>query len=112
MTEEQSLVTEGVQSGAGDYDLLLYDYSKHLLSLALISIGGIITLAQSSVGREIPAQHIGIVILILAASGVAALCAPRLCFARARRACRWAGKRPISTKARWRCSASVLARSW
>ena len=73
MIEEPSLTAESPESRRGDYDLLLYDYSKHLLSLALISIGGVITLAQSSVGRAIPAKDIGIIILILAASGVAAL---------------------------------------
>ena len=58
---------------SGDYDLLLYDYSKHLLSLALISIGGVITLAQSSVGKTIPSKEIGVVVIILALSGLAAL---------------------------------------
>lgn len=58
---------------SGDYDMLLYDYSKHLLSLALISIGGVLSLAQSSVGVDIPAKSIAIIVLILAASGVAAL---------------------------------------
>jgi hypothetical protein len=63
----------GGRERVGDYDLLLYDYSKHLLSLALISIGGVLSLAQSSVGRTIPAKDIVVVVVILALSGVAAL---------------------------------------
>lgn len=70
--EEEARLPARSQRG-DDYDLLLYDYSKHLLSLALISIGGVITLAQSSVGRTIPPRDIGVVVIILALSGVAAL---------------------------------------
>ena len=73
MIEEQGLIAESSESRRGDYDLLLYDYSKHLLSLALISIGGVITLAQSKVGERIPPKDIGIVVVILALSAVAAL---------------------------------------
>jgi hypothetical protein len=53
INEEQSQLPAKLER-SGDYDLLLYDYSKHLLSLALISIGGVITLAQSGaiVGRQ------------------------------------------------------------
>jgi hypothetical protein len=71
---DQELAQPSAERGRqGDYDLLLYDYSKHLLSLALISIGGVITLAQSSVGKSIPPKDIGVVVVILALSGVAAL---------------------------------------
>jgi hypothetical protein len=73
MIEEQQSQIATKAERSGDYDLLLYDYSKHLLSLALISIGGVITLAQSSVGKTIPPKDIGVVVVILALSGVAAL---------------------------------------
>ena len=73
MSDEPILSTKELSQRAGDYDLLLYDYSKHLLSLSLISIGGVLSLAQSSVGQGIAPRSIGIIILILAASGVAAL---------------------------------------
>ncbi len=72
INEEQSQLPAKLER-SGDYDLLLYDYSKHLLSLARISIGGVITLAQSSVGKTIPTRDIGVVVIILALSGVAAL---------------------------------------
>lgn len=58
---------------ARDSELLLYDYSKHLLSLALISIGGVITIAQSSLGKSIPNKDVGIIIILLALCGVLAL---------------------------------------
>ena len=35
---------------------LLYDYSKHILSLALLGIGGIVSLTQSPVGQRIAAE--------------------------------------------------------
>jgi hypothetical protein len=73
MIEDQTHQLATKAERPGDYDLLLYDYSKHLLSLALISIGGVITLAQSSVGKTIPPKDIGVVVVILALSGVAAL---------------------------------------
>lgn len=73
MIDQEQSQLPAHQGRPSDYDLLLYDYSKHLLSLSLISIGGVITLAQSSVGRTIPPRDIGIVVVILALSGVTAL---------------------------------------
>ena len=58
---------------ARDRDYLLYDHSKHVLSLALLGIGGIITIAQSPLGKAIPGRLIGILVLMLAASAVFAL---------------------------------------
>jgi hypothetical protein len=73
MIENEQSHLPAKPEGPGEYDLLLYDYSKHLLSLALISIGGVITLAQSSVGKTMPVKDIGVVVIILAMSGVASL---------------------------------------
>jgi hypothetical protein len=73
MSDEERFPLATKAERSGEYDLLLYDYSKHLLSLALISIGGVVTLAQSSVGKTIPPKDIGVIVVILALSGVAAL---------------------------------------
>jgi ABC-type transport system involved in cytochrome c biogenesis permease subunit len=59
--------------GAPDKVVLLYDYSKHLLSLALLGVGGIVSLSQSPQGQKIPVQVVSIVLVCLALSGVCAL---------------------------------------
>lgn len=59
--------------GAPDKTVLLYDYSKHLLSLALLGIGGIVSLSQSPQGQKIPPQVVSVMLVCLALSGVCAL---------------------------------------
>ena len=54
---------------AHDKEILLYDYSKHLLSLSLLGIGGIISIAQSPQGQKIPGMIVAMVLGILAISG-------------------------------------------
>lgn len=61
------------RDGAPDKVGLLYDYSKHLLSLALLGIGGITSLAQSPQGQKIPPPIVSVVLVCLALSGVCAL---------------------------------------
>src|SRR4028118_1549711 len=68
---------DGVHSNSGDpsrdRENLLYDYSKHLLSLALISIGGIITIAKTPLGKQIDGKQVGAVIVLLAICGACSL---------------------------------------
>ena len=56
-----------------DKVILLYDYSKHLLSLALFGIGGIVSLTQSPQGQKIPALIVAMMLVMLALSGLCAL---------------------------------------
>ena len=58
---------------AQDKIVLLYDYSKHLLSLALFGIGGIVSLTQSPQGHKIPALVVAGMLVMLALSGLCAL---------------------------------------
>ena len=58
---------------ATDKEMLLYDYSKHLLSLALLGIGGVASLTQSPQGQKIPAVLVSFLIGILAIAGLSAL---------------------------------------
>ena len=58
---------------AHDKTGLLYDYSKHLLSLALLGIGGIVSLTQSPLGRSIPGPQVIGLLLVFAAAGACAL---------------------------------------
>ena len=52
---------------------LLYDHSKHLLSLSLLGIGGIMTLTQSSVGEQIESIITATLIMLFAGSGLCSL---------------------------------------
>ena len=58
---------------AQDKTILLYDYSKHLLSLALLGLGGIVSLAQSPQGQKIPGTVVSMMLVCLAISGVCSL---------------------------------------
>src|SRR4028119_957081 len=72
MNDESVVPKEGGDLSR-DRENLLYDYSKHLLSLALIGIGGIITIAQTELGKQIPGKQVGAVIVLLAICGACAL---------------------------------------
>lgn len=56
-----------------DKIVLLYDYSKHLLSLALFGLGGIVSLAQSPQGQKIPPAIVSLMLASLAISGLCSL---------------------------------------
>lgn len=58
---------------AQDTVVLLYDYSKHLLSLALFGLGGITSLAQSPQGQKIPGLVVSMILAFLAISGFCSL---------------------------------------
>lgn len=72
MTDEPLMFRESGDPSR-DRDNLLYDYSKHLLSLALIGIGGIITIAQTELGKQIAGKQVGAVIILLAICGACSL---------------------------------------
>ena len=56
-----------------DKDGLLYDHAKHLLSLSLLGIGGIASLAQSPLGREVQGPKVAMLLVAFAAAGFFAL---------------------------------------
>lgn len=62
-----------VPDTANDKEILLYDYSKHLLSLAVLGLGGIVSLSQSPQGQKIPGLHVTMMLAFLAISGVCSL---------------------------------------
>ena len=53
-------------------DALLYDWFKHLTSLSILTLGGIITLTQLSGAAEIKKTVLGGVLAVVALSGVLA----------------------------------------
>ena len=61
------------RDSARDNDSLLYDYSKHLLSLSLLGIGGIVSLTQSPQGQRIEHRLVAALICLFAAAGFCAL---------------------------------------
>ena len=58
---------------SNDKEILLYDYSKHLLSLALLALGGIVSLSQSPQGQKIPGVQVTMMLAFLALSGFCSL---------------------------------------
>ena len=48
---------------------LLYDYFKHMTSLSLITLGGVLTLSQTR-GIELKPFSLGMVVIFLTAAGV------------------------------------------
>ncbi len=96
-------MTEGDERPLGrDKDALLYDYSKHLLSLALLGIGGIVSLTQSLLGRSIPGPQVVVMLGLFAAAGACALS----CSAAILRAVR--SDLPITSSAWWYQQGAML----
>jgi hypothetical protein len=56
------------QVEAGDGVTLLYDYFKHLTSLCIVSLGGVLALVSN--GKDLPPKAIIAVLLVLAAAGL------------------------------------------
>lgn len=96
---------EGVKVGPEpgfDKDMLLYDYSKHLLSLALLGLGGILSIAQSPQGQKIPGSVIALLTVLLALSGLCALsCTASILRARQH-------GRPVPRAAWWNSQGAML----
>ena len=70
---------------SNDKEILLYDYSKHLLSLALLGLGGIVSLSQSPLGQKIPGKQVTLMLAFLAISGFCSLtCSANILRARRR----------------------------
>ena len=58
---------------ARDREMLLYDHAKHLLSLAVLGIGGVMSLSQSATGAKIGGPTIALLMGFFAASGLCSL---------------------------------------
>jgi hypothetical protein len=70
VTEEESIL---VKPGSdADGELLLYDFFKHLTSLALVTLGGVLVLAEKANGANARPDMIVAVLVLISASGIAA----------------------------------------
>ena len=54
-----------------DGELLLYDYFKHLTTLALLALGGVLTVSQMAAPADLKPAMLVIVLVILGFSGMA-----------------------------------------
>jgi hypothetical protein len=70
MSDEEPLLP--VRGKSDDKDLLLYDFFKHLTSLALFTLGGVLILAQSADREDVKPALLIAVLVIISASGVLA----------------------------------------
>jgi len=57
------------QAARADNDLLLYDYFKHLTTLALVALGGAIGIAKGTIAN----QTLGVIVLAIGLGGGLAL---------------------------------------
>ena len=73
MNDEESVAPFKPVRADDDPDLLLYDYSKYLLTLALLVLGGVLSLTQGAGGAKLDERLIIIVVVFLAVSGGASL---------------------------------------
>jgi hypothetical protein len=53
-------------------DLVLYDHFKHLTTLALLMLGGMLTLSQTEAGRSLKLPGIIVVVAVVTIAGVLA----------------------------------------
>lgn len=67
------MIEDDQRAPGRDKEALLYDFAKHLLSLALLGIGGIASLAQSPLGREVEGPKVALLLAAFAMAGFFAL---------------------------------------
>jgi hypothetical protein len=74
MTDDESRVEPRQQAGAEHYgESLLYDFSKFLTTLAILALGGVLTLTQTVDRSDIKTANIVIAIVAIALAGTLAL---------------------------------------
>jgi hypothetical protein len=74
MIDEESRLPVEAKPGTNLYgEGLLYDYSKFVTTLALLSLGGVVTLTQAGDADDLKLWKLGLVIGAISAGGVLAL---------------------------------------
>ena len=70
MTDDEDRLPE--PSGQHDGELLLYDFFKHLTSLSLLALGGLLVIAQSADPKDVKPFLVITAIVLIGAAGVVA----------------------------------------
>ena len=68
--EEEGLVPAVTAQTEGE--LLLYDYFKHLTTLSLLALGGVLTLAQTADPADVKPWLVIVVLITISLGGIAA----------------------------------------
>ena len=69
MTDEESALSP---AQGDDGDLLLYDFFKHLTSLSLLTLGGVLALAKEANKTDVKPVMIIAVLVLISAAGICA----------------------------------------
>ena len=70
MTDEDE--TLPIRHNDNDGELLLYDFFKHLTSLVLLTLGGVLVVAQAADPKDVKPGIVIAVLIIISASGICA----------------------------------------
>ena len=70
MTDDEAELAPAARQGDGDAELLLYDFFKHLTSLSLLTLGGVLAIAQGADKADVKPVMLIVVLVIIASAGV------------------------------------------
>lgn len=70
MTEDDESNLLASEAPRRQGDLILYDYFKHLTTLSLLTLGGILTLTQTERGAGMKASTVAMVVGVVTLAGV------------------------------------------
>jgi hypothetical protein len=72
--DERIMMDEGKPLGS-DADAMLYDWFKHLTSLSLITLGGVLSLSQVADAKDIKPATLAVVLVLVSVAGIMAFSA-------------------------------------
>ena len=70
MTDDNTDVPGVGHQEGSESELLLYDFFKHLTSLTLLTLGGVLAIAQAADKTDVKPTMLIIVLLVISAAGV------------------------------------------
>ena len=70
MTDDESTLPVKPTDDASDRELLLYDFFKHLTSLTLLTLGGVLAIAQAADRTDVKPPMLIAVLVVISAGGI------------------------------------------
>jgi hypothetical protein len=70
MTDEESNLPPQMRGDGSDRELLLYDFFKHLTSLTLLTLGGVLAIAQAADRTDVKPAMLVAVLVVVSAGGI------------------------------------------